>query len=119
MGLTGYGDSSHTADGKYIIASFRADANLGWVVDLRSFLNISELKYKHYAPLEKRNHVAANRPLYRNVMNGLSEAELTIIDRERYSWKAYFRYTDKCMVRRATARVSLGERQVCANVFGL
>lgn len=95
MDLPGYGDSSHTADGKYIIASFRADANLGWVVDLRTFLNIPELKYKQYAPLEKRNHVAANRPLYRNVITGLSAAELTIIDREKYSQKAQMRYTSK------------------------
>ena len=51
MDHTGFGDSSHTADGKYIIASFRADANLSWVVDLRSLLNIPELKYRDYAPL--------------------------------------------------------------------
>lgn len=90
----GYGDSSHTADGKYIIASFRGDANLGWVVDLRSFLNLSELKYTHYAPQERRWRVAGNLPLYRNLMHGLSEAEVTIIDQERYAWRNFFRLRD-------------------------
>jgi hypothetical protein len=87
----GYGDSSHTADGKYIIASFRADANLGWVVDLRKFLNLPELKYRDYAPLEIRNRVAANSPLYRKMIGGLADAELTIIDQQRYTWKEFFR----------------------------
>src|ERR1700679_2120043 len=95
MDRIGYADSSHTADGKYIVASFRADANLGWVIDLRSFLNIPELKYRDYAPLERRHRVAANPQLYRNVIRGLSEAEITIIDTERYRWRAYFRYRDR------------------------
>jgi hypothetical protein len=95
MDWIGYGDSSHTADGKYVIASFRADANLAWVVDLRSFLNIAELKYRDYAPLEQKYWVQANAPLYRNLIRGLSEAELTIIDQEKYDWKVYFDLIDK------------------------
>jgi hypothetical protein len=90
----GYGDSSHTADGKYIIATFRADANLSWVIDLRSFFQIAELKYSHYAPQERRYQVQANAALYRNVIRGLSEAEITIIDQERYVWSEYLRLRD-------------------------
>ena len=95
MDWIGYGDSSHTADGKYIIASFRADSNLAWVVDLRSFLNVPELKYKHYAPLEQKHRVAAHAALYRNIIQGLSQAELTIVDIQRYNWEAYFELRDQ------------------------
>ncbi len=90
----GYGDSSHTADAKYIIAAYLADANLSWVVDLRSFFQIAELKYSYYAPQERRFQVQANAALYRNVIRGLSEAEITIIDQERYAWREYFRLRD-------------------------
>jgi hypothetical protein len=95
MERTGCGDSSHTADGKYVVASFRADSNLSWVIDLRSFLNLPELKYRDYAPLERKHQVAANPPLYRNMIRGLSQAEVTIIDIESYKWEAYFHYTDR------------------------
>jgi hypothetical protein len=82
MDWTGYGDSTKTGDKKYLLASFRADANLGWVVDLRSFLNLSELKYKDYLP--KRQLVASNARIQANLNRGLAEAELTIIDISRY-----------------------------------
>src|ERR1700730_2840173 len=43
-----YGDARESGDDKYVVAQFRSDASLGWVPDLRSFLNLSELKYKDF-----------------------------------------------------------------------
>ena len=87
MDWTGYGDSTRTGDNKYVLACFRADANLGWVVELRSFLNIPELKYREYSP--RRQHVASNVRLQANLNRGLAEAELTIIDVDPYKAYAY------------------------------
>lgn len=87
MDWTGYGDSTRTGDNKYVLASFRADANLGWVLDLRSFLNLPELKYKEYAP--RKQHVASNARIQTSLNRGLAEAELTIVDVERYKVLAY------------------------------
>jgi hypothetical protein len=82
MNWTGYGDSTRTGDNKYVLASFRADANLGWVIDLRSYLNLQELKYRDYLP--RRHQVASNARIQANLNKGLAEAELTILDVERY-----------------------------------
>lgn len=87
MDWTGYGDATKTGDKKYVLASFRADANLGWVVDLRSLLSLSELKYKDYLP--KRHLVASNARIQANLNKGLAEAELTIIDVSEYLNFAY------------------------------
>jgi hypothetical protein len=93
MDWTGYGDSTRTGDNKYVLACFRADANLGWVVELRSFLNISELKYRDYLP--RRQHVASNARLQANLNKGLAEAELTVVDVERYKALAYVDLLDR------------------------
>jgi hypothetical protein len=93
MDWTGYGDSTRTGDNKYVLACFRADANLSWVVDLRSFLNIPELKYKDYSP--RRHHVASNPRVQANLMRGLGDAELTIVDAQMYREDAYFGLVDK------------------------
>ena len=56
MDWTGFSDSTRTHDREYVVASFRAEANLGWVIDLRSFLNLPELKYRDFAPRRYRIH---------------------------------------------------------------
>lgn len=93
MDWTRYGDSTRTGDNKYVLACFRADANLGWVVELRSFLNISELKYRDYLP--RRQYVASNARLQANLNKGLAEAELTVVDVERYKTFAYLDLIDR------------------------
>jgi hypothetical protein len=93
MDWTGYGDSTRTGDNKYVLASFRADANLGWVVELRSFLNLPELKYRDYSP--RKQHVASNARVQANLNKGLAEAELTIMDVESYKTIAYFDLIDQ------------------------
>jgi hypothetical protein len=93
MDWTGYGDSTRTGDNKYVLASFRADANLGWVVDLRSFLTIPELKYRDYVP--RKQHVASNARVQKNLNRGLADAELTIVDIERYKAFAYINLVDR------------------------
>ena len=75
----GYGDSCQTGDDKYVLAQFRADAKLDWVIDLRKFLQLPELKYKAYAPQKQK--VASNSELQRSINKGLAQAEITIIDR--------------------------------------
>jgi hypothetical protein len=71
----GFSDSSHTGDGKYVVASF---------------LNLPELKYRDYAP--RKQHVASKLPLQRAVNRGLSEAELTVIDRPKYLRSALWEF---------------------------
>lgn len=87
MDWTGYGDSTRTGDKKYVLACFRADANLSWVIDLRSFLDIPELKYKDYSP--RRHYVASNPRIHAGLIHGLAEAELTIMDAQNYRVHAY------------------------------
>lgn len=87
MDWTGYSDSTKTGDNKYVLASFRADANLGWVVDLRSFLNLAELKYRDYLPQKQR--VASHARIQTHLNKGIAEAELTVIDVTRYVGYAY------------------------------
>jgi hypothetical protein len=77
-----YGDSVKTGDDKYVLAQFRHDAILTWVVELRSFLNLKELKWRDYR--NRREYVQSNRELNRKVHSGLEEAELTIIDLPMY-----------------------------------
>ncbi len=43
-----YGDSVKTGDDKYVLAQFRYDAILAWVAELRSFLDLKELKWRDY-----------------------------------------------------------------------
>lgn len=77
-----YGDSSQTGDDKYVIAQFRADANLAWVAELRAFLMKDELKYKWFHP--ERHRVEANSKLWKRVQDGVHQAEITIVDPHRY-----------------------------------
>lgn len=77
-----FGDSVNTGDDKYVLAQFRHDAILTWVGELRSFLNLPELKYRDYHP--RRQQVNANRELSKRVSVGLNQAELTIIDLPMY-----------------------------------
>lgn len=93
MDWTGYGDSTKTGDDKYVLASFRGDANLGWVVDLRTFLNLPELKYRDYLP--KRQFVASNPRIQTNLNRGLSQAELTVVDVSSYVRFVYAELTDQ------------------------
>jgi hypothetical protein len=88
----GYGDSCQTGDDKYVLAQFRADANLEWVIDLRRLLQIPELKYRVYSLHKHR--VASNTELQRQVNKGLTQAEITIIDRPRYRNFALFEFIE-------------------------
>ena len=87
MDWTGFSDSTRTPDRKYVVASFRADANLSWVIDLRSFLNLPELKYRDFAP--RRYQIVSSTRLQSGLVRGLAEAELTIVDRQYYRASAY------------------------------
>lgn len=77
-----FGDSVRTGDDKYVLAQFRHDALLGWVSDLRSFLNLEELKWRDYR--HRREYVQSNRELSQKLRTGLEQAELTIIDLPMY-----------------------------------
>jgi hypothetical protein len=85
-----YGDSCKTGTNAYVLAQFRADANLGWVQDLRSLLDVKELKFKHYD--RRRHEVAANRRVFQALHAGIEQAEITIIDRPQYQEYAYFAF---------------------------
>jgi hypothetical protein len=77
-----YGDSVRTGDDKYVLAQFRHDAILTFVGELRSFLDLEELKWRDYR--NRREYVQSNRELSRRVHSGLEQAELTIIDLPMY-----------------------------------
>jgi len=77
-----YGDSVKTGDDKYVLAQFRYDAILAWVGELRSFLNLEELKWRDYR--NRKEYVLSNRELSQRVRSGLEQAELTIIDLPMY-----------------------------------
>ncbi|MGC2420037.1 MAG: hypothetical protein WA405_00125 [Candidatus Acidiferrales bacterium] len=82
MSAFAYGDSSRTGDDKYVLAQLRSDATLSWVVDLRSYLNLPELKYKFFQPHIFR--VQSKRDLWKNVQEGVYQAEITITDPRVY-----------------------------------
>jgi hypothetical protein len=77
-----YGDSCQTGDDKYVIAQFRSDTSLSWVLDLRSFLNVPELKYKGFEP--RLYHVQSKPELWKRVLDGVYQAEITITDPRVY-----------------------------------
>ena len=77
-----YGDSVKTGDDKYVLAQFRHDAILTSVGELRSLLDLEELKWRDYR--NRREYVLSNRELSQRVRNGLEQAELTIIDLPMY-----------------------------------
>jgi hypothetical protein len=75
-----FGDSSKTEGPtrKYVLAQFRADADLGWVVGLRAALAIDELKYK--AVEEARPRLKRDEDLWAAVLAGVSQATIVISD---------------------------------------
>jgi hypothetical protein len=77
-----FGDSVKTGDDKYVLAQFRHDVILGWVDELRSFLDLEELKWRDYR--NRRDYVLSDRELSQKVRSGLEQAELTIIDLPMY-----------------------------------
>ncbi|GAC1432223.1 MAG: hypothetical protein NVS1B11_10500 [Terriglobales bacterium] len=65
-----------------MLAQFRHDAILTWVTELRSFLDLKELKWRDYR--NRREYVLSNHELSQRVRAGLEQAELTIIDLPMY-----------------------------------
>jgi hypothetical protein len=60
------------------VAHFRSDASLDWVSDLRSFLNLPELKYRDFQP--QRHRVLSNADIWAKLQKGVEQAEITIVD---------------------------------------
>src|SRR2546428_2711992 len=78
-----YGDSSATEGGalrKYVLAQFRADADLEWVKELRAALVKEELKYRDVR--DARPRLRQNRDLWGRVERGVGEASIIVIDPE-------------------------------------
>lgn len=79
-----FADSSKTEGGgllgKYVLAQFRADAEMTWLRQLRSQLGSSELKYKHFR--ERRQALRKNRDLWKAVEQGMSQATIVVTDPE-------------------------------------
>jgi len=73
-----YGDACESGDDKYVVAQFRSDAPLGWVPDLRSFLNLPELKYRDFHP--RRHQVRSSAEMWAKFEKGVQQAEITIVD---------------------------------------
>jgi hypothetical protein len=76
--ITTFSDSCKTGDDKYILAKFRADQKFEWVRDLRAFLTVDELKWKHFEI--QRHRVKSKADLWKKVEGGVFAASLTIID---------------------------------------
>lgn len=81
---TSFADSSpsegHRLDKKYILAQFRGDADFSWVARLRSFLAVTELKYRVFR--ERRHRVKNDRDLWKKVESGIGQATIIVIDPE-------------------------------------
>ena len=73
-----YGDACESGDDKYVVAQFRSNASLAWVSDLRSFLNLPELKYRDFHP--RRHQVMSNAEIWAKFERGVQQAEITIVD---------------------------------------
>ena len=73
-----YGDACESGDDKYVVAQFRSDASLAWVPDLRSFLNLPELKYRDFHL--RRHQVMSNAAVWAMFEKGVQQAEITIVD---------------------------------------
>lgn len=75
-----YGDST-TTEGplrKYVLAQFRSDADLSWVIDLRAELVKDELKYKAFR--EARPRLRKNRDLWQAFKLGVAQATIIVSD---------------------------------------
>lgn len=83
-GLTTYGDATSTEGAgvkKYILAQFRSDAKLRWVLDLRTLLGIDELKWE--ALQTRRAWLKASHPAqWSAVEEGMRQASIVVIDPE-------------------------------------
>src|SRR5258708_34662198 len=88
-----YGDACESGDDKYVVAQFRFDASLAWVPDLRSFLNLAELKYRDFHP--RRHQVMSNAALGAKFENGVKQAEITIVDPLYYKQAALSDWLDQ------------------------
>ncbi|MGH9683647.1 MAG: hypothetical protein ACRD4S_08565 [Candidatus Acidiferrales bacterium] len=77
-----YGDACESGDDKYVVAQFRSDALLSRVPDLRSFLHLSELKYRDFHP--RRHQVMSNAEMWAKFEKGIQQAEITIVDPHVY-----------------------------------
>jgi hypothetical protein len=78
-----FADACRTEGGplcKYVLAQFRADADLAWVGQLRSQLSTEELKFKQVR--ENRTRLRQTAQLWRRVENGVRQATLVVIDPE-------------------------------------
>lgn len=75
-----FGDST-TTEGplrKYVLAQFRSDADLAWVMDLRAELVANELKYKAFR--EARPRIRKNQDLWKAVEAGVGQATIIVSD---------------------------------------
>jgi len=88
-----YGDACESGDDKYVVAQFRSDASLSWVPDLRSFLNLPELKYRDFQP--RRHRVQSNAEMWTKLQNGIQQAEITIIDPQVYKERVILDWLDQ------------------------
>ena len=64
---------------KYVVAQFRADASLGWVPELRSFLNLPELKYRDF---QLRRHQVQSNAMWTKI-GGPNTQEVAIANLHR------------------------------------
>lgn len=88
-----YGDACQSGDDKFVIAQYRADAQLAWVQDLRSHLQQKELKYKDFHRF--RHKVQANAGLWAKVQQGIFQAEITITNPKPYRDAIILDWLDK------------------------
>jgi len=88
-----YGDSCRSGTDKYVIAQFRSDADLDWVSQLRAFFQKDELKYKHFQP--ERHRVQSKPELWKKLVKGIWQAEITIMDPKPYEEYAYWELVDQ------------------------
>ena len=88
-----YGDSCRSGTDKYVIAQFRSDADLDWVSRLRAFFQKDELKYKDFQP--ERHRVESKPELWKSLVEGIRQAEITIMDPKPYEEYAYWELVDQ------------------------
>lgn len=88
-----YGDSCRSGNDKYVIAQFRSDADLDWVSRLRTLFQKDELKYKDFQP--ERHRVLSKPKLWEDLVRGIRQAEITIMDPKPYEEYAYWELVDQ------------------------
>jgi hypothetical protein len=78
-----YGDSTTTEGGplcKYVLAQFRSDADLSWVINARNALTVEELKWKVIRA--RRPHLKNSTDLWSEIVAGVGQAMIVVIDPE-------------------------------------